>query len=310
MRPGLTSLRALPALLLAFLAFDAVAQGLEPRRWTHLPTGIQIVGSAVAATEGDIIFDPVLRIEDATFELYTTVGSYLRTFEWLGRSNRIDLQLPYAYGRWEGLVDGAYRSIRRHGFGDPSVRWSMHLLGAPPLSGRELAAYRAENPVTTSLSVGLAVTLPLGEYYRDRLINLGGNRFVLRPQLGVLHRRGPWEFEATGSVGFFEDNDEFFGGTRLEQDPLGFIQGHVIRGFGQGFWGGVSGGYSYGGESTIDGVAKNNDERTRFTALSVGGRLGQRATFKLAWVNAETNVLLGSNSDTLLLTASVALGGG
>ena len=72
------------------------------------------------------------------------------------------------------------------------------------------------------------MNVPLGQYNSDWLINLGSNRYVIRPQLGVLHQRRSWQFEVTGSLFLFQDNDEFWLGTRLEQDPLWFVQGHVI----------------------------------------------------------------------------------
>jgi hypothetical protein len=36
------------------------------------------------------------------------------------------------------------------------------------------------------------VQLPTGEYFDDRLINLGTNRFMFRPQIGVQHQRRNW----------------------------------------------------------------------------------------------------------------------
>jgi hypothetical protein len=295
------------ALTLAWLASDAVlAQDMEPRRWTHLPSGLTVLGTGLGATYGDIFFDPVLRIEDATFELYTVGGSYIHSFEWLGKSTRVDLRQPYAYGRWEGLVDGEYTAVRRHGLMDPRVRLSMNLWGAPPLSGKAYVDYRARHQVNTTVGAAVSLTLPLGEYYPERLINLGQNRYIARAQLGALHQRGPWQFELTGTISFYQDNEEFFGGTRLTQDPLGFLQAHVIRAFPRGVWGSVSGGYSYGGESQIDGEPKNNDERTRYLALSVGMPLNRQQSVTLTYLNADTNVLLGTSSDSLLFSWSVA----
>lgn len=282
------------------------AQDIEPRRWTHLPTGLNIVGAGLGATDGDIFFDPVLRIEDATVELYTTGASYIRSFEWLGRSSRIDVSQGYGYGRWEGLLDGEYVSLRRHGLLDPRIRFSMSLWGAPPLRGQAYLDYRDENPVTTTVGAAVSLTLPLGEYFPDRLINLGQNRYVLRTQLGVLHQRGPWQFELTGTISLYGDNDDFYGGATRAQDPMGFLQGHVIRALARGAWVSVSGGYSHGGTSTINGVSKQDDQRTRYFAASLGMSLGRQQSIRLSYVKAETNVLVGSNSDSLLFSWSTS----
>jgi hypothetical protein len=189
---------------------------------------------------------------------------------------------------------------------DPRVRVSMNLWGAPPLSGKAYLDYRAARPVDTTVGIALSLTLPLGEYLPGRLINLGANRFVLRTQLGVLHQRGPWQFELTGTVSFFQDNDEFYGNTLLEQEPQGFLQAHVIRSFARGAWASLSSGYSFGGESKINGLSKNNAERTRYFALSLGMPLNRQQSLKLTYVNADTNILLGSSSDSLLLSWSLA----
>lgn len=281
---------------------DANAQDLEPRRWTHLPTGMNIVGMGTAWTDGEIFLDPVLRLEDASFELYSVISSYMRTYDWFGKSGRIDFRLPYAHGRWEGLLDGEDVSTRRHGFSDPAIRVSLNLYGAPPLRGVKFVQYRAQHPVATTVGAALALTLPLGEYYAERLINLGNNRYVLRAQLGVLHQRGPWQFELTGTASFYQDNDEFFGGTRLGQDPLWFVQGHVIRALQRGMWVGMSGGFSFAGESQINGVPKDNEDRTRYVSLSLGMPITTQQSVKMTWINAETNVLVGTSSNSLAMS--------
>jgi hypothetical protein len=57
----------IPLLLLAGVMMNvAQAQDLEPRRWSHLPTGLNVIGIGTGWTDGDILFDPVLLIEDAT----------------------------------------------------------------------------------------------------------------------------------------------------------------------------------------------------------------------------------------------------
>jgi len=250
----------------------------------------------------------VLRVEDATFELYGVGATYVRTFEWFGRSSRIDVLVPYANGRWEGLLDGEYASRRRNGLADPRIRISMNLYGAPPLRGKEFVQYRRNNPVTTTVGAALAIGLPFGQYNSDWLINLGSNRYVVRPQLGILHQRHNWQFEVTGSVFLFQDNDEFWRGTRLEQDPLWFLQGHVIYSFNPRWWASLSGGYAYGGESFVNDVAKNNDARSSYWSVSLGLPLTARQALKLAYLKIDTNVLAGYNADSLMAAWSINWG--
>jgi hypothetical protein len=71
------------------------AQELEPRRWAHVPVDTNFIGVGYIRTDGDVLFDPVLRIEDATVNINTIMTSYLRSFNWSGKTARIDVRVPY-----------------------------------------------------------------------------------------------------------------------------------------------------------------------------------------------------------------------
>jgi hypothetical protein len=71
----------------------------------------------------------------------------------------------------------------------------------------------------------------------DKLINLGSNRFTFRPQIGAVHTRGKWSLKTTGIAALFTDNNEFFNGKKLEQDPLYTLNGHLIYSFRPGVGG-------------------------------------------------------------------------
>jgi hypothetical protein len=298
-------------LILMFSGFCSplMAQDLEPRRWSHLPSGLNVFGLAWGFTDGDIFFDPVLLAEDVRFDLYTTGIAYVRSFELLGKSSRIDVLAPYASGRWEGLVDGEFTSVRRRGFMDPRIRFSMNLYGAPALSGREYLQFRQDNPVNTTIGAALAVSLPLGDYNETKLINLGSNRMVYRPQLGVLHQRRNWQFELTGSVFLYETNDEFWNGNVHKQDPLWFLQGHVIYSIKPGWWASVSGGFAHGGRSEVSGDPKQNDSRSRYIALSLGVPINAQQGLKFTFVTQDTHISTGTKTNTLLAAWSINWGG-
>lgn len=53
---------------LGFIGSPLHAQDLDPRRWSHLPTGISFFGIDPGRVSGDIVVDPVLKIEDADVE--------------------------------------------------------------------------------------------------------------------------------------------------------------------------------------------------------------------------------------------------
>ena len=201
--------------LILGLPILCLAQELEPRRWSHLPTGKNFIGGGYAYTEADIFLDPVLRIEDGEMEMHTWALKYIRTFELLQQSARADFIQGYQEGRWTGLVDGVPRSIKRSGLSDSVVRFAINRYGAPPLEGKEFAAYRAKADVETIFGTALVVKLPTGDYMDDKLINLGTNRFTFRPQLGLVHNRGKLSMELSGAIWLYTDNNDFFNGKKL-----------------------------------------------------------------------------------------------
>jgi len=277
---------------LLFLSFDrASAQDLEPRRWTVLPAGLNVIGAGYVRLEGDLSFDPVLLIEDATVSGQALGVSYVRSFAVGNKIARLDILVPWANMRWTGLLDGVPATASRVGLSDPNIRLSMILAGDKP------------DPLATSNTVigaAVAIGVPFGEYLEDRLLNLGQNRLVVRPQLGILHTRGKWSYEITGSVFLFGDNDDFFGGSKLEQDPLYAVQTHLIYAFDKpGYWAALSAGYGWNGQSTVDGNKADDSRRLFLSALAVGVPIGKRQGIKLVYFRTRTNTNTGSDIDTV-----------
>jgi hypothetical protein len=287
-----------------FVTSQLEAQDIEPRRWTHLPVGMNILGLGAGYTDGDIAFDPVLQIQDATVEVKTVVASYLRAFDLLGKSARFDVRLPYQDARWEGLLAGEPAATERHGPDDPRLRLSVNFIGAPALKGKAYQAYRAAHSINTVVGAALSVTLPLGEYKKDRLLNLGENRFVFRPQLGFVHTRGHWSYELTGSVFLYTENDEFFGDNRREQHPLYALQTNLVYSAPQHWWVSAGTAHDWGGETEINGENKNDKRRDLLYGISAGLPIGSSASAKLAYVASRSHEDVGKDTDSVFFAYS------
>lgn len=293
------------AMLMLLFAGPALAQDVEPRRWTHLPVGMNVLGAGAVYTEGDIALDPVLELEDVTVEAKTVIASYLHAFGLAGQSARFDIRLPYKDARWEGLLDGERASTERHGPADPRLRLSINFIGAPALKGKPYQAYRSAHSVNTVVGAALAVRLPLGEYKKDKLINLGENRFVFRPQLGFVHTRGHWSYELTGSVFLYTDNDDFFGNNKREQAPLYALQTHLVYTAPQHWWISVGVAHDWGGATKINGEKKDDKKRDLLYGISAGLPIGSRSSIKLAYVAGRTSEDVGSDTDSVALGYSI-----
>lgn len=295
----------LPWAFIVLATRTAVAQDMEPRRWTHLPVDLNVLGVGYIYSTGDLHFDPALRIEDATVEMHTALVTYNRTFALFEQTARVDVQVPLQHGVWDGLVNGEPRSVTRDGFGDPRIRLSIDLAGAPALRGEEFVAYRRSHPVNTIVGAAVAVRLPLGDYDDSKLINLSDHRFVIEPQLGVLHTIGPWSFELTGSAFIYTDNDDFFNGNTYEQDPLLAVQAHVVHTFKGGWWISAGGAYGTGAKSTVNGVENDDERHNLLYGASIGIPLSGSQSLSLGYIRRNALADAGIDSHNFIVGWSI-----
>jgi len=292
--------------LLVGLIRPSFALDAEPRQWSHLPMGLNYFGMAYAHTKADIFFDPALRLEDVEMELNTVAGKYIRSFPLLGKSTRIDITQAYQEGKWTGKLDGVPGSVSRKGWSDTIVRMAMNFYGAPPLTGKAYRTYRSNVKNGIILGTALQLRLPTGNYKKDKLINLGKNRYTIRPQLGISYTHSKWITEATGEVAFFTNNNEFFDGNKLEQKPLFIGQVHLIRNFSPGFWASLSLAYDYGGEKRINGIDKNDREQNVASKISFAYPINHASGIKISYIVTRTKESTGLDSETLAASASLA----
>ncbi len=158
------------------------------------------------------------------------------------------------------------------------------------------------------VGASLAVTMPLGKYCDDCLINVGSNRWSVRPQIGVVHTRGPWKFELTGSVFVFTDNDDFVDDAILKQKSVYTAQAHVIYTFKPGAWASLSTGYGTGGRISVDQLKTSFEVDNWIWSANFGYPIGKAQSVMLTWLSGRTQNQVGRDSDNLLLGWSIRWG--
>ena len=267
--------------------------------------GASFAGAAYGYSTGSVLFDPALPVEDADSNINIVGIGYSHIMSNFGRQARFDVTIPYGDGDFAGIIDNQFEQASRSGFADPSVQYSINLYGAPPLSGE---AFLRE-PKSTRIGAGVQVFLPLGEYREDRLANLGTNRFTVRPQLGLEHWAGNWVFEMTGSVWLFTDNDEFFNGRQREQDPLYALQAHAVYNFKPGLWATFGAGYGKGAKTTVDGVARFDEQTNSRLSFGLGMPLSRYQTLRFLAIRGRTKKI-GGDFSRFAVSWSVMWGGG
>ena len=266
------------------------AQELEPRALTNVPIGMNFALIGYGYSVGDILLDPAVPIENLNANLHTVIGAYVRSINFFGLSGKVDVIVPYATGDWTGVYTGIDTSTSRTGFGDMRFRLSFNFFGAPALKKSQFPGYKPKN--ISGLSIQLIA--PTGQYFPDRLINLGSNRWVLRPQCGFSHTMSKWIVESYLSLWLFTNNTDFWGGNELKQKPLGTIKIHTIRILPKRMWLALDTGYGIGGRTYLNGEEKDTRISTFRFGLTLAKPFGNHHVFR---INGTTGVRLERGSE-------------
>jgi hypothetical protein len=237
------------------------AQDLTPRAYLPLPTSSNAVIVTYAFSDGELLFDPTLPIEDAVGRIHTPVLTYFNTFSFFGRSSNITGSLPFAVGDFSGKVAGQERQLQRQGLADVMVRFSVNLMGAPALPA---PVFVKTAPPRSTLGASLKVIAPAGQYDPALLINIGSNRWSFKPELGYTRRAGPVTLDVYAGVWFFTANTDFYrtnpaapANTRA-QDPIAAFEFHASYDFKPRLWISADVNYWRGGKANVNGVKNHN----------------------------------------------------
>ena len=247
-----------------------------------------------ANSEDGVSFEPSVPLTNRNMKTEMAALVYARVFELGGQSAKIDVIVQYATLNGTAEYKGSPVERDVSGFGDPRVRFSMNFFGAPALSVVEFANYRQDLIVGGSIQV----SVPVGQYDHDRLVNIGTNRWFVKPELGVSKAWGPWALELSVAATLFGDNDNFFGGKRREQDPICTLRVHLVYGFTSGIWAAISAANLSGGRTTLDGVRGNDLQKNSRVGLTLSLPVNRRNSIKL-YANNGLYAGIGTDFDTI-----------
>ncbi len=266
-------------------ASAARAQEMEPRSYSPNPVGVTFVIVAFTRSTGGILTDPSLPVDDVEAEVDATALGLGHTFGLLRPLGEhragaaTHLRALHRNAGWRGRRGLALRHRRHEG--------QVH---DEPHRGARAAARRSSRAASRRRRSARASRFRRrpASTTRDKLINVGTNRWAFKPEIGVSHPVGKWTFEAIAGAWFFQDNDDFFGGRHREQEPLASIQGHVSYTFRPRLWLAFNATYYDGGRSTIDGVEKDDRQSNSRYGLTLSVPVAQRQSLKLNWNDGAT----------------------
>jgi outer membrane putative beta-barrel porin/alpha-amylase len=269
---------AFAILILAGSAPALRAQDLAPRAYLVTPLRSHAVTLSNVFNDGHLLFDGAVPITGATGRLNVAAVSYYHAVGFFGRSANLTAVVGYGVGTFKGTVLGAETSAYRSGLLDAVVRFSVNVKGAPAMDLDAMRRWRQK----TLLGASLKVAMPTGQYDPTKLINLGGNRWAVKPELGYSRRWGHWVLDAYAGVWFFTRNPEFFSrnafvpGTQDQtQDPIAAFETHLSYDFRPRLWVSVDGNFWRGGRTSLNG-SKNP------ATLQKSSRVGVTASFPLS----------------------------
>ena len=266
------------AAMAAMIARTPRAQEIEPRAYAATPVGALFTGVALGYTTGGVVFEPTSPFTDVRAHVTTGSLAVGGTFGFFGRTASAAIGLPYAWAKISGNVFEEAQSVKRVGLADARLRLAVGLLGGRAMSLQEFARRKPSTYVGTSVTIAI----PTGQYYSDKLINVGPNRWAFKPEIGASKPFGPWTVEFYAGAWLFTRNSSFFPDQTKTQDPLMSVQSHVGYTFRPRLW--IAGNVVFyaGGRAVIDDVPAERQENTR-VGLTASVPVAQSHAVRLAW---------------------------
>jgi len=252
------------------------------RDWQNTPTDLNMVFGYYNRIDTNTPIDTTLPITGLSLNADLYLFRYARSFGIDGRGSAIQFVQPYA--DVSASFDNAqfFTGTKRNGgMGDTQIVFAHNIFGGPALSKEEFAQWKPE----TFLTAAAWLTLPTGDYDKDRIINIGANRWVFKPELGFGTPIGPTWLEINTWVSLFGDNKDYHGDSKLEQKPLYAIEGHYSYTINRALWASLDATYSRGGESRIDGDWQDNKQENALLGASMGFMLSPQFGGLLAYTD-------------------------
>jgi outer membrane putative beta-barrel porin/alpha-amylase len=278
-------MRAFPIVVVLFLvAAPALSQELEPRAYAASPVGANFLVAAYGYNWGPVVLDPSIPIADVDAHVHILTPGYGRTFGLFGLQSLITAALPLVRGHVKGTVMESDSEVTRTGIGDLRAKLSLNLIGGRALRPAEFASRPRPKWIA---GTSLTVSAPTGQYFPDKLINIGTNRWAFKPEIGVSSRWGEKVYlEGYAGVWLYTANHSLYpGSSTREQRPLTSLQAHASYTFRARDWVALDyTWYSGGATSTNDGPETGRLSNSR---IGITGSVGLDAKQSLK-LNAST----------------------
>jgi len=273
-------------------------QDLDPRAYARIPVNVTVVVAGFSYSTGGIVTDATLPLEDLNAKIGAPSLGVVRSFSLFGKTAQVSAALPYAWGDASATISGVPQSTTRSGFSDMRLRFSWLLAGAPAATIGEIAKAPRKTIVGTSLSI----VTPTGQYFPEKLINLGTSRWSFKPELAISQPIGNrWLLDFYSGIWLFTKNVSFYpGSSERTQNPLGSFQGHISYNIQPLLWVALDWTYYTGGRSSVDGVEMDDRQTNSRVGATLVLPVGKRHSVKFAY---STGAIIRSGADFTSVSA-------
>lgn len=264
------------------ISLSIYAQDLEPRFLSSSPTGTNFTGAVYSFSSGNILLNG-LEVENLNAKVNTAVAFYGRSFKLFNKLSKASVAVPYSKAKFNALVSDVDTTAYRNGLNDISFKMSMVLIGDEVSTLKEFAK---RDQRKFKLGTGFKIKVPLGKYDETKLLNLGANRWAFQLKIASSYTiTKKLILELHIDSWFFTENSSYFNGNSLKQKPLLSTQLHAIYLFGPKFWASASVGQVAWGETSINGIAKNNNQKNSKYGASISYKVGKKSSLKASITN-------------------------
>jgi hypothetical protein len=271
----------LTAISLLLIAKKSDAQDLDPRVYARIPVNVTVLVAGFGYSHGGVLTDPSVPIQDLSASLEIPSFAVAHSFSLFGKTAQASAALPFAWAQLSGTVSGAAQSTTRTGLGDMRLKLSVLLIGAPAATIGELAKAKRKTVIGTSITV----VAPTGQYYSEKLINLGTSRWSIKPELALSQPFGErWLFDLYAGLWVFTENNSFYPGSSIrDQHPMGSFQTHLSYNIQPLMWVAFDATFYTGGNTTVNGTEMNDRQSNSRVGATMVLPVGKRNSVKFAF---------------------------
>ncbi len=272
------------------------AQDLDPRAYARVPVGMTFITAGFVYSAGSVVSDPAVPIQDLEADVESPMLGAGISRDLFGLTSQFFAAIPFIWAQAEGKVLGEEKSTTRSGLGDMRMRLSILLYGAPAVTVEE---FNKESPPLI-LGTSLTIVAPTGQFFPEKLINLGTNRWSFKPEAGISYRMSSrWLIDLYAGVWMFTDNNTFYPGTsKRSQDPLYSFQGHLSYNITPAMWAAFNLTYYTGGQSSVNEIYKDDRQNNSRFGVTLNFPVSKVSAIRVAYSRGAI-VRIGANFSTI-----------